>query len=323
MRTVIKILSLKVRPLLIFIFLMYGYQVGIFAQEQKHKQELKQEQFLEPEQKLEPELQVDSIRTKQHGLFVGLSVSPYQSQISQVGILSVSALNSIAKMAISGTVEIGYSLSDHFGISSGISFLSFNSQVTLKAYQNKFTTIDTEKEVYERQVTATNITEDQKIAYLGIPVNLNLRLPLGSKIGFSLRAGVDMALPVSKNYHSSGTFTYKGYYPKYNVLLENLPAYGFPDKASISADGKLELQPIYFGAAVSVGLDFFIRKNLQAVLAFNYAQSLTTLQSYSSPEKFQLSSDLNQIKSMMGGSNKVNVQSAGVIFTLRYYLTKL
>lgn len=304
MRTGMKILSPGIKRMLVVLLLMSAFQVEIYAQGQGQ------------------DLQVDSVKTKQHGLFIGLSLSPYQSQISQVGMLSVSGLIATAKPAISGTIEIGYSLSDHFGISSGITFLSFNSQVTLKAYQNKFNTVDTENEAYERQVFGTNITEDQNIAFLGIPVTLNFRMPLGRKVGFTIRSGIDMAVPVIKNYHSSGTFTYKGYYPRYNVLLENLPAYGFPDKASISAGGQLELHPIYFDASVSAGMDFFLRKNMQAIIAFSYSKSLSGLQSYSSPEKFQLSSDINQINSMMGGSNKTNIQSVGVMFTLRYYLTR-
>ncbi len=303
MRTGMKIFTLKIRLLSIIILLMTGYQVEIFAQGQ--------------------EVKADSIIAGHRGLFVGLSVASYQSLISQEGMLSVSGLNNLGKPGISGTAEIGYSLSDHFAISSGISFISLNNQVTLKSYQNKFNTTDTEKETYERQVTATNITEDQKISYLGIPVNLNLRIPLGRKLGFSLRAGIDMAIPVIKNYHTSGTFTYKGYYPRFNVLLENLPAYGFPDKASLSSDGQLELKPVCFDGTVSAGLDFRINKRLQTIISYFYTQSLTGIQSYSSPEKFQLSSDITQINSMMGGSSKVNFRSTGVQFTLRYYLAKI
>lgn len=309
-----KILSPKYRPLLIILILMTGYQVEIFAQEKEQRQDKEKVQLQEQ--------LVDGNITKQQGLFVGFSMASFQSQISQEGILSVSGLKNIGKPGISGTAEIGYSFSDHFAISSGMSFVSLHSQVTLNAYQNKFNTTDSENEAYERQVAGTNITEDQKIGSLGIPLNLNFRIPLGKKLGFSMRAGIDMAIPVIKNYHTSGTFSYKGYYPKYNVLFENLPAFGFPEKSSISADGKLELKPVCVDGSLSAGLDFRINKRVQAVIAYSYTLSLTDIQSYGSPEKFQLSSDINQINSMMGGSSKVNFKSTGVLFTLRYFLKR-
>lgn len=307
-----KILSTKYSPLLIILILLIGYQVEIFAQEKEQEKE---------KVKLQEQL-VDGNITKQQGLFVGFSMASFQSQISQEGILSVSGLNSIGKPGISGTAEIGYSLSDHFAISSGLSFFSLHNQVALNAYQNKFNTTDTENEAYERQVAGTNIIEDQKIGFLGIPLNLNLRIPLGKKLGFSLRAGIDVAIPVIKNYHTSGTFSYKGYYPKYNVLLENLPAFGFPDKAALSADGQLELKSVCFDGSFSAGMDFRINKRVQAVIAYCYVLSLTEIQSYGSPEKFQISTDINQINSMMGGSSKVNFKTAGVLFTLRYHLKR-
>ena len=320
------IISTKIRLLLIILFLVTGYQVEIFAQEkeqEKAQEKVQQKLQFEAQAQFQGKAQlVDSSKTRPHGLYVGFSLASYQSFISQEGMLSVSGLNNLGKPGISGTVELGYSLSDHFVISSGITFVSLNNQVTLKTYQNKFNTTDTENETYERQVTGTNITEDQNIACLGIPVNLNLRIPIGRKLGFSLRAGIDMTIPVKKNYHTSGTFTYKGYYPKYNVLLENLPAYGFPNQAVISADGQLDLKPVCFDGSFSGGLDFRINKRIQAIIAYCYTHSLTEIQSYGAPEKFQLSPDISQINSMMGGSTKVNFQSAGVLFTLRFYLTR-
>ena len=45
--------------------------------------------------------------------------------------------------------------------------------------------------------------------------------------GFMIQGGVNMAIISKNSYTSTGTFTYKGYYPAYNVLLENLPNYAF------------------------------------------------------------------------------------------------
>jgi len=219
-----------------------------------------------------------------------------------------------------GSVEIGYIFSNYIGISSGIGFVPYKTQLTLGSYQNKFNTVDSENEAYERWVSGVGIKEVQKVGFLSVPICLNIRLPLNKTISFILQTGVNMAVPIYANFKSSGTFTYKGYYPAYNVLLENLPAYGFPGNVNSVSDGKLEIKPLNFNVIGSAGFDYFIQKNIQIGVTATYTKSISNSSAYASPDKFQLSSDANQVNSLMGGSSKVSAQSMGVNIILRYYL---
>jgi len=254
------------------------------------------------------------------GLFVGLSFGPSQSSISNEGILSVANLVSSSQNSFGGVAEIGYFFSKSIGVSSGIGYSLYKSQLELRTYQNKFNTTDSENEAYERQVSGTDIKETQKVGFLSLPVCLDIRLPLSKKMGFFFQTGINLAIPVTKKYSSSGTFTYKGYYPAYNVLLQNLPSYGFPSNVNSVTNGSLEIKSMNVNALVSVGFDFLIQKNIQLGIAAFYSKSLSNISDYPSPDKFQLSSDSNQINSLMGGSNKASVQSIGVNIRLRYFL---
>ncbi|NEW83368.1 MAG: outer membrane beta-barrel protein [Mariniphaga sp.] len=254
------------------------------------------------------------------GLFVGLRFGPSQSGISNEGILSVANLVSNSQNSFGGSFEIGYFFSKSIGISSGIGFSSSKSQLELATYQNKFNTTDSENEVYERQVSGTDIKEIQNVGFLTLPVCLNIRLPLSKKMVFFIQTGINLAIPVTKKYLSSGIFTYKGYYPAYNVILQNLPAYGFPSNINSVTDGSLKTKSLNMNALVSAGFDFLIQKNIQLGIAAFYSKSLSNISDYPSPDKFQLSSDANQINSLMGGSSKASVQSIGVNVRLRYFL---
>ena len=289
--------TMRVRQLLFTAFLMFIAHHAIFCQV------------------------ADSSKVKQPGLFIGLAVGSVQSQINHEGMLSVADLYSGKRNGVMGSAEIGYFFSDYIGLSSGLGFISCKGQVTLNSYQNKFNTTDSENETYERQVSGTNIKEMQNIGFLSIPVYLNIRLPLNKKMGLFLQTGIEGTVPLTKNYQSSGNFTYKGYYPAYNVLLENLPAYGFPSNTSIATNGKLKLKPLILNAVAAAGFDFFIQKKMQIAFAAFYNQSLSNISAYTLPEKFQLSSDVNQINSLMGGSSKATIQSMGLRITLRYYLS--
>jgi len=264
--------------------------------------------------------EADSSRVVQPGLFVGVSFGPSQTYIENGGILSVSNLVSNKQTSFGGLVEVGYFFSNYFGLSSGIGFVSYNTQLTLAAYQNKFNTTDTENEAYERQVSGSNIKEEQKIGFLSVPFCLNIRLPLSKSIGFFLQTGINMAVTLNKKHTSSGTFTFKGYYPAYNVLLENLPAYGFPNNYNSFSSGEMKIKPVNFNAVATAGFDFFVQKNIQIGIAATYSKSLSNISAYTSPEKFQLSSDVNHINSFMGGSSKVSVESLGLTIMVRYYL---
>ena len=253
-------------------------------------------------------------------MFVGLSLGPSQSHIINIGTLSVSELLSSKKTSFFGSVEFGYFFSKYIGLSSGIGYFSYKTQLTLDNYQRKFNTIDIDNESYERRISGSDIKEVQNIDFLSIPICINIRLPLNETIGFFLQPGVNLLIPFSKKYQTSGTFSYKGYYSAYNLLLENLPDYGFPSNINIESDGELELKPYGFNATASAGFDFLIQKKIQIAVAACYDKSLSNISEYSSPDKFQLSSDADQINCLMGGSSKATAQSMGLKIIFRYYL---
>jgi hypothetical protein len=254
------------------------------------------------------------------GLFFGLIVGPSQSQIVNTGTQSVSKLLSTKKNTFSGSLAIGYFFSKYFGLASGIGISPYKTQLTLDNYQNKLNTTDTENEVYERRITGSKIIEDQNISLLRIPVNLNIRIPFGKKVGLFIQPGVGLSVPLSKTYKSSGTFTYKGYYSKYNVLLEDLPNYNFPSDVPTKSEGELELKSMDLSFIATAGFDFLIAQKIQIGVGACYDRSLSTISGYSSPDQFQLSTDVNKINSLMGGSSKTTVQSMGLQIVFRYFL---
>jgi hypothetical protein len=257
---------------------------------------------------------------KQQNLYIGLSLEPSQTLINNEGTLAVSSLLSNKMASFSGTLEIGYLFSNNFGLSSGLGFISYKTQLTLGAYQNNFIAIDSENESYERRVSGSGIKEEQKISTLCIPLYVNLRLPVNKTMGFFLQTGFNMSFPLSKNYTSIGTFTYKGYYPAYNVLLEGIPEHGFASNIGSDDSGDLEIKPFGLNAIISGGVDIFFQENMQIAFAIFYNRSLSNISNYSSPDKFQLSPDPDHLNSLMGGSSKATVQSLGLKIILRYYL---
>jgi hypothetical protein len=254
------------------------------------------------------------------GIFIGLSSGSTQSQIQNNGTLSVSDLISDKKNSFLVTIDIGYYFSRYFGLSSGIGFISYNTQLKLASYQNKFNSTDSENEFFEMRVSGSDISESQKISALSIPLCIDLRIPINKTMGFYVESGVAFTVPKGKNYISSGTFTFNGFYPAYNVVLENLPSHGFPNNKSSNTKGDLALKSFGLNIIASSGIDYIILKKIQIIVAIFYNKSLSNISDYKSPEKFQLSSDPGTLNSLMGGTSKASVSSLGLKIGLRYYL---
>ncbi len=263
----------------------------------------------------------DTTKRIKPGLFIGGSIGLSQTSIKCVGTLAVSQLASSSRSSYLGSLEVGYFFSKYLGLSSGFSYVSYKSQLTLANYQNNFSTTDSEKDVFEMRVTGSNIKELQTVDVLSIPLCVNLRVPFSKQVGLYFKGGVNLAFPLSQKYSSSGTFTYKGFYPAYNDLLENLPAYGFPTNKSLAVDGQLKLKTMGVNMIASGGLDFFIKKKMQIALGVSFSNtSLGVKDGSTSMDKFQLSPDAEHINSFVGGSSKTTAKSMGVEFTFRYFL---
>ena len=288
-------MKFKIKSILFVAFLTIGFQYTALSQDR------------------------DSTQVNRTGLCIGFSAGPSLTLIKNEGISSISGVSSKELNSFSGSLDIAYFFNKYFGLSSGISYNSFQTKLNLDTYQNKFNTTDSEKETYERQVFGSYLNEDQKIDFLSVPVCLNIRLPLARAIGFFLQAGVDLSVPINKEYSSNAVFTYKGYYPAYNLLLSDLPDYGFPSNKSTFTSGKLDIKPFNIFGTASAGVDYFINEKIKIALAANYCQSFSNISNYPVPGTFQLSSDVDQMKSFMEGSNKVTARSMGINLSFMYY----
>ncbi len=169
------------------------------------------------------------------------------------------------------------------------------------------------------RASGTNIAEDQKLSYLNVPVYLNFRLPLMGEIGLFMQSGVNLAFLTGQNYSCNGTFTYKGYHSKYNVLLENLPQYGITTNKTTSAEGKQGVKSFAFFAVASAGVNYNINEKFQLSFAGTYNKSLSKVSDNPVNSQYQISPAADQINSLMGGSSKVTVLSFGLSLMLRHY----
>lgn len=263
----------------------------------------------------------DLLKHNRPGFFIGLSTGPSQSAIEITTTHeNLSQLVSARANSSFGSIVAGYMISRNIGLSAGAGYNSYGTKSTMSSYSGIGDAVDDESEHFDLSIFVLDLEEKQKINSLIIPVNLILRLPISKMLGFYFEPGVNISVPVSKVFSGNGTFTFKGYYPAYNVTLENLPSHNFPSRADLSYEGDLILKNLWVSASASGGIDIVIQRKIQITAGISYLTSLSNISGYKSPEKFQLSDGYPEINSLMGSANNTTINSFGINLGLRYFM---
>jgi hypothetical protein len=284
------------RNIIVILFMILYYQAGYGQQEQ-----------------------IDGLRPP--GFNIGFGVTPSLSQIKSTENLSGFDLRYKKKYSLSGYLEAGYFFNKNIGITTGLNYSSYNIQIDLDSYTSNLEAIDQENEPYELRVFGKNLAEKQYVGIIGIPICINMRFNIKKEFGAYLQTGINIAMPLENRYETNGTFTYSGFYSAYNVVLKDLPEYGFPSDLSTSKDGNLKLKPVIYCVIASAGIDYIVRNKFQLSLGVAFNKSLESISDYIPPNNFQLSTGANQLSSLMEGSSNVLLESIGISVGLRYFIS--
>jgi hypothetical protein len=122
------------------------------------------------------------------------------------------------------------------------------------------------------------------------------------------------------NYSSSGTFSYTGYYPAYNVVFEDIPYEGFKSNVKNDVSGELKVKTLNPELIASGGFYFHNQKQFQISAGFFYKSLFSDISDYTPAGSYQLSTHEDQLRSLMEGSQKTTASSIGILVSLRYYL---
>ena len=120
-------------------------------------------------------------------------------------------------------------LADNFPISIeaglGIRGLSFvmrhNASVGTKD------AVDADGDSFQAIYTYGELSEKLKLTYFDIPIRLCIGQPASDRVTAYFKLGITPSIKVSSKFDGEGTYSLKGYYPQWDVTLENIPELGF------------------------------------------------------------------------------------------------
>lgn len=254
--------------------------------------------------------------TKKDKLYFGISIGSLQGNIDNTGLA-----DSVYKKGLSVNFgfEAGYFFSKLAGITLGAEFSPYSSSLSLASYSINYDAVDSENESYQMQIKGSGIVEEQTITCISIPACVNFRFG-GVKRRFFMKVGFSFDIPFRKTYESSGIFTYDGYYAAYPVTLKNLPSYGFPSNLDMRASGDLMIKSMIPAVISSAGVIFNLTELLQFVFDIHFSRSLGNISGYKPDPDYRLTSNADQMNSIMAGSSDAFIEGLRVNLGLRFYI---
>lgn len=97
--------------------------------------------------------------------------------------------------------------------------------------------VDADGDKYQAICDYSDMAEKQKLTYLNIPIRLCIGQPVRDRVTAYFKIGVTPSINVSSKFEGEGTYSLKGYYPQWDVTIEDVPELGFGSDFDSYADG--------------------------------------------------------------------------------------
>jgi len=182
-------------------------------------------------------------------------------------------LESSSKFGFGFGLGLDYMISENFGVTTGLTMMSYSSSFTLSNFeQDAYRTVDKDGDEYDLYATGTNVVNDVKLKYIEIPIGVVMRFG-----GFIARVGVKYGISGSStSTFTEGSITTTGYYPKYSVLLYDIPEYGFDNYSLSGTEGTVEPKSA-FNMFIQAGYSVPLSQKLSLSFTGFYETSLSSI----------------------------------------------
>ena len=199
----------------------------------------------------------DITTAKEEKFAYGFVITPTYTQINSTNITSNNGWESTGQIAISGGLDFTYQFMPGLSIKTGIHYSNYktNNVISNYDYRSSELTTDNDNDTYYKDVSA-NLKEVNQISSIEIPLQVKYTFLPSSKMKFYVFGGISMSYSMSAKYIVSGNATLRGYYSDYNVLLEDIPDYGFETNTYDNLEGDWLINQLNFFGNLGFGVSF-------------------------------------------------------------------
>lgn len=137
---------------------------------------------------------------------------------------------------------------------AGVGIRIFNLSASRNPYELTVAGTDANGDSYQALYTFGALQENLSLTYLDIPIRLCFGQPAKDHVGVYAKIGVTPSFKIADKFQGSGTYTLKGYYPQWDVTLENITELGFGSNLeTYTADNEPEANTFVLWGNASLG----------------------------------------------------------------------
>jgi OmpA-OmpF porin, OOP family len=244
-----------------------------------------------------------------------LLASQLQTKAQEFGIEANGGLQGLQYSITNGNVKLQpggglgadytFTLGKHWGVLTGITANYYATKATLQdnavfsSYQ-----VDDAGSAFQYNVKTVGYSETQRLLAAGIPIMVQYHTA-GSGAQWYINAGTKIILPFNTRIKATADqVTTSGYYPDYNIEVNNLPQHGFGTVSNWKGELKPDLKPTAT-ASVATGISFKLSNTARLYTGLYVDYGLTNMRK----------GDANQPLVSYNATNVAAIQSNSILNT--------
>jgi hypothetical protein len=263
------------------------------------------------------------------GLNVGLNLAPGFSTVNTKEFTN--EINSVygswdqsGGFSLFMGAEANYYLEDErFGFGARLNYTRYKSSFSLDsvAQQGQMSLTDIDGDEYLIRVKGDSLTESVKLNWISIPVFFKYRYVFhdNKKLGHVfVNIGPEFSFSVKKSVSTSGVYSYKGYYPDYHVVLEDIGYYGYVFDKPLESEPKSNIKSVNISLMAEVGMNMPLTDKFNVNLSLLFQKGLLNLSDKN--DSYIISRGLDDISPLMDSRNSVSTLFFGINIGIMYKL---
>lgn len=134
-------------------------------------------------------------------------------------------------------------LAENFPVSIevGLGIHKFGMSASLNEYDMTNLATDIDGDNYTGVYSYSDLAENLSLTYFNIPIRLCFGQPAKDRVTVYAKLGLTPSINVASNFEGTGKYDLKGYYPHWNVTLEDIEELGFGSNLEAYKDVEAEI----------------------------------------------------------------------------------
>lgn len=138
-------------------------------------------------------------------------------------------------------------------VEAGLGMRHFKMSASLAEYTTAIGGNDNDGDAFTAHYSFNNLDESLKLTYLDIPVRVCVSQPLKDRVTVYAKAGLTPSFKIGSSFKGSGTYDLEGYYPQWDVTIQNVDVLGFGENLECYQDYKPEVKTFMLWGNLALG----------------------------------------------------------------------